>query len=189
MERLMELFVGIILGGLLTLGLVLLRRYKAEFPGQQGEDYVDGFPQFDLKEHLNGKMICEGVIYGPMGRVTSSFAADFDITWTGDVGVMKEHFRYNDGSTQDREWTITLGKDGAFTSTAPDVPGGGTGMQAGFAVQMLYKIKLPDDAGGHVLNTVDWMYLTPDGTIMNRSQFRKFGLRVAELVACIRPAP
>ncbi len=185
----MELFVCFLLGGLLVLGLVLLRRFLAEFPGQKPEDYADGFPQFDLKEHLTGKMICEGVIYGPMGRVTSSFAADFDITWDGDTGVMKEHFRYNDGSTQDREWTIHLGEDGAFRSTAPDVPGEGIGMQAGSATRMLYKIKLPEEAGGHVLNTVDWMYLTPDGAIINRSQFRKFGLRVAELVATIRPAP
>jgi len=38
-----------------------------------------------------------------------------------------------------------------------------------------------------VLKTVDWMYLTPDGTIVNRSQFRKFGIKVAELVATLRP--
>ena len=37
------------------------------------------------------------------------------------------------------------------------------------------------------LDVVDWMYLTPDGTIMNRSQFRKFGIKVAELVATLRP--
>ena len=41
--------------------------------------------------------------------------------------------------------------------------------------------------GSHVLKTVDWMYLTPDGTIVNRSQFRKFGIKVAELVATLRP--
>ena len=52
---------------------------------------------------------------------------------------------------------------------------------------MRYRIKLPETIGGHVLNTVDWMYITPDGTIINRSQFRKFGFRVAELVASIRP--
>ena len=49
-----------------------------------------------------------------------------------------------------------------------------------------YTIRLPDDVGGHLLNTVDWMYLTGDGTIINRSQFRKFGVKVAELVATIR---
>ncbi|MEM7321134.1 MAG: DUF3833 family protein, partial [Pseudomonadota bacterium] len=34
----------------------------------------------------------------------------------------------------------------------------------------------------------DWMYLAPNGTIVNRSQFRKFGIQVAELVATMRPA-
>ena len=38
-----------------------------------------------------------------------------------------------------------------------------------------------------MLSTVDWMYLTPNGTIMNRSQFRKYGIKVAELVATMRP--
>jgi hypothetical protein len=32
------------------------------------------------------------------------------------------------------------------------------------------------------------MYLMSNGSIMNRSQFRKFGIKVAELVATMRPA-
>ena len=53
---------------------------------------------------------------------------------------------------------------------------------------MKYKIRLPEDAGGHVLSVVDWMYLVDNGTILNRSQMRKFGVKVAELVATMRPA-
>ncbi|NNE50785.1 MAG: DUF3833 family protein [Sulfitobacter sp.] len=166
---------------------VFARRRYAEFYGQKPNDYDDSFPILDIKDHLNGDMICEGVIYGPFGRVTSSFAADFNITWEDDTGVMSEHFRYNDGSIQDRAWRISLGRFGKFSCTADDVIGEGKGKVAGSSVQMLYRIRLPDDAGGHVLDTVDWMYLTPDGTIVNRSQFRKYGFKVAELVATIRP--
>jgi hypothetical protein len=54
-------------------------------------------------------------------------------------------------------------------------------------VQLQYRLRLPQDAGGHVLDVVDWMYLAPGGTIINRSQFRKFGIKVAELVATMRP--
>jgi hypothetical protein len=53
-------------------------------------------------------------------------------------------------------------------------------------VQLNYRIRLPESAGGHVLDTTDWMYLTENGTIINRSQFRKYGLKVAELVATMR---
>ena len=174
------------LGVLIVALAVLARRRYAEFFGQTPEDYDDGFPILDIKDHLNGAMVCEGVIYGPAGRVTSSFVADFDITWDGDVGQMAEHFRYNDGSVQNRAWRIKLGRYGKFTCTADDVIGEGKGTVAGPSVQMLYRIRLPQDAGGHVLDTVDWMYLTPDGTIVNRSQFRKYGFKVAELVATIR---
>ena len=179
------IFFGIGLGTAAL--LVLLRRRFAEFPGQSPSDYADGFPQLDVKQCLVGEMVCSGAIFGPFGRVTSTFQADFDIRWEGETGVMSEQFHYNDGSTQFREWRITLNEDGSFVTQADDVPKGGRGVQAGMAVQHLYSIELPDDLGGHLLDTVDWMYLTPDGTIVNRSQFRKFGIKVAELVATIRP--
>jgi hypothetical protein len=64
--------------------------------------------------------------------------------------------------------------------------GTGTGMQKGPAVLLEYRIRLPEESGGHVLDATDWMYLVDNGTIMNRSQFRKFGITVAELVATMR---
>ena len=54
---------------------------------------------------------------------------------------------------------------------------------------MNYTIQLTKDAGGHALQVTDWMYLMENGSIMNRSQFRKFGIKVAELVATMRPMP
>ena len=53
-------------------------------------------------------------------------------------------------------------------------------------MQLKYRIRLLPEAGGHVLNVTDWMYLMENGTIMNRSQFTKFGVKVAELVATMR---
>jgi hypothetical protein len=183
----MESLLLVVLGIAIATVVVMLRRRFAEFPGQNPDDYSDGFPAFDLREHLNGRMLCEGAIFGPLGRVTSTFTATFDVRWEGDTGVMTEVFRYNNGSTQEREWVIHLGENGHFTTVATDVPKGGTGVQTGMAVHMRYAIRLPRENGGHTLNTIDWMYLTPDGTILNRSQFRKYGFKVAELVATIRP--
>ena len=65
--------------------------------------------------------------------------------------------------------------------------GDGIGTQAGSSVKLSYRIKLPNSAGGHVLDVTDWMYLLDNGTIVNRSQFRKYGIQVAELVATMRP--
>jgi hypothetical protein len=174
------------LGGVVVLFMLLLRRRFADFMGQTPEDYAEDYPQFNMRDHLDGAMTCDGVIFGPLGRVTSTFEADFDISWEGNTCTIAEHFRYNDGATQDREWRITLDGGGRFEARADDVPGKGRGEIAGPAVLLRYPIKLPDDAGGYTLKAFDCMYLTKNGTVLNRSQFRMFGFRVAELVATIR---
>lgn len=182
----MEILAYTLLGAALTLGLTWLKTRKLDFTAQTPDDYAGTGPAFDMREHLSGPLLCEGMIYGPTGRVTSRFVADMDVSWNGNVGVMKERFHYDSGSVQDREWTLTLGNDGSIKAEAPDVVGTGLGQQAGPGVQLKYRIQLPEESGGHVLDTVDWMYLVENGTIMNRSQFRKYGIKVAELVATMR---
>lgn len=177
----------VLIGAAAMLGLVWARITMAGFVAQKPQDYENEGPAFDMRKHLNGPILCEGVIYGPMGRVSSRFVADFEASWDGNTGVMKEHFVYDDGSVQDREWHLELGDNGSIRAKAADVVGTGTGRQCGSTVLLRYDIRLPQESGGHVLNTVDWMYLTPNGTIINRSQFRKFGIKVAELVATMRP--
>ena len=176
--------------GAFTMSMLIWGRSRyADFLAQSPTDYKDGQTQFDVRTHLNGPIICEGVIYGPLGRVSSRFVGEFDCQWEGNTGVMNEVFRYSDGSEQTRQWRLTLGNDGSIKALADDVVGTGTGTQAGDSVQLKYRFRLPEDSGGHVLDTVDWMYLAPNGTIVNRSQFRKYGIKVAELVATMRPAP
>lgn len=183
----MNAWIYIVLGAALGLFVVWVVRQSMGFVAQKPEDYEDATPEFDVRHHLNGPLLCEGVIYGPFGRVSSRFVADFEGNWDGTNGSLKERFVYDDGSTQDREWHLTLSENGRIRATAGDVIGAGIGQQTGPTVQLKYRIKLPEASGGHVLNTVDWMYLAPNGTIMNRSQFRKFGIKVAELVATMRP--
>ena len=49
-------------------------------------------PAFDIRQHLSGPMTCEGVIYGPMGRVTSRFTANMHGHWDGDSGTAGRAF-------------------------------------------------------------------------------------------------
>lgn len=179
----MSELIYFVAGLLVMILLMLLYQRFAAFTAQSARDYADETPCFDMRHHLNGPIRCEGVIYGPFGRVTSRFTGDFDARWDGNRGVMKEHFRYHSGNTQNREWRLELGNGGTIRADADDLVGQGTGQQAGPTVQLRYKIRLPEEAGGHVLSVSDWMYVTPGGTVVNRSQFRKWGIKVAELVA------
>lgn len=185
MDYTTALFVGALIA---FTAMFALNRFLS-FKSQSPVDYSGTGPAFDIRQHLNGPILCEGVIYGPLGRVTSRFVADIEANWTGDTGVMKEVFRYDSGAVQEREWQLTLGPGGTIRAEAADVVGQGSGRQEGCAVLLNYKIKLPQDSGGHILDTTDWMYLMGNGAIINRSQFRKFGFKVAELVATMRPHP
>ena len=175
-------------GAAATLAALYLVARRVGFQAQASGDYSDG-PGFDIRKALNGPMLCDGVIYGPTGRVTSRFVAEMDGNWSGNSGQMREHFRYDSGTTQDREWRLSVDESGRITAEADDLVGRGTGQQAGSAVCLNYTIRLPDSAGGHTLNVTDWMYLLENGIIINRSQFRKFGIKVGELVATMRPNP
>lgn len=168
--------------GLAVAVMAALRRLVG-FMAQRPAHYARATPDFDLRRDLAGPVACDGVIYGPTGRVTSRFHGDFDIEWQGNTGIMREVFTYDTGTQQSREWRLTVGNDGAIRAEADDVIGTGRGQQSGNAVNLRYRLRLPDEAGGHVLSVNDWMYRAPGGAIVNRSQFRKFGIKVAELVA------
>ena len=157
------------------------------FMAQRPTNYGDTLPLLDVRQNLNGPILCEGVIYGPTGRVTSRFVADMHGKWEGNKGVLDEYFRYASGMKQTRQWRLTLANDGTVLAEADDIIGQGKGSQNGSTLCLKYRIQLPQDAGGWTLDVTDWMYLTDNGTIINRSQFRKFGFKVAELVATMRP--
>ncbi len=182
----MEVFVylSVIFGVLLVLAAI--RSRFMGFRGQRSVEYAGLGPEFDLTRHLGGRNICEGVIFGPTGRMTSRFRAVMTGEWTGSDGAVDVDFEYDGGGTQHRVWHLSLGDNGRVSARAEDVQGEGRGRVTGPTVQLLYTIMLPEDSGGYVLSVTDWMYLTEGGTILNRSQFRKGGLLVAELMATIR---
>ena len=182
-------FLSALLGALIVILLLAIRSRYASFRAQAPEDYAGKGPAFDLKDHLSGPLLCEGVIFGPTGRVVSRFVAEMEGRWSGPSGTLAEVFRYDSGRVQHRAWNLALHEGGRIVATAADVVGEGEGRVEGPAVVLRYRIRLPDEAGGQVLDVTDWMYLMENGTIMNRSQFRKFGITVAELVATIRRQP
>ncbi len=156
------------------------------FMAQRPQEYAQTRPVFDVRRHLSGPILCEGVIYGPTGRVSARFVAEMEGRWQGNRGVLDEHFRFDSGTEQRRQWRLTVGNDGSIEAEADDLVGLGRGQQEGSAVKLSYRIRLPKRAGGFTLDVTDWMYLCENGAIINRSQFRKFGVKVAELVASMR---
>lgn len=172
---------------LLILLLILARDMFFSFRAQSPQSYADSGPDFILNQHLSGRIQADGLIYGPNGEMTNSFVAEMIGSWDGDSGTLTERFTYSNGKTQERKWYLTMDSPTTFTARADDIVGLGKGEVSGSTVRLSYDIILPEDSGGHTLSATDWMYLTESGTIMNKSEMRKFGIKVAELLATMRP--
>ncbi|MDQ2091336.1 DUF3833 domain-containing protein [Marimonas arenosa] len=181
----MKLFSALLL---VILVAMIAKSVFLSFRAQSPEDYAETGPAFSLKQHLSGEIRSEGLIFGPKGRMTNSFTAKMVGEWDGDTGTLREEFTYSNGKTQSRKWYLKLGDGNTFTATADDIVGEAHGTISGATIKMEYQIILPEDAGGHTLTATDWLYLTENGVIMNKSEMRKFGIKVAELVATMRPA-
>lgn len=179
-------FVAICL--VIALLAIIAKTYLLSFRFQSPKDYAVTGPQFVLTKHLSGEILSEGVIFGPSGKMATSFTARMVGEWNGGTGTLSEEFTYSSGATQSRKWYLTLGPGNTFIATADDLEGEAQGTVSGSTMRLTYDIILPESSGGHRLQATDWLYLTADGVIMNKSEMRKFGLKVVELVATMRPA-
>jgi hypothetical protein len=153
---------------------------------QKLEDYAAEAPALDLRSYLNGPLTATGIFFGYSGRADLRFVVDMEGTWDGDTGTLAERFRYSDGTTDERIWTLRFSDDRNFTGTAGDVVGEAVGRQAGNAATMTYELRLPRGDGEIVVTLEDWFYLQEDGTLINRAEMRKFGLPVGELIVVFR---
>ncbi len=59
---------------------------------------------------------------------------------------------------------------------------------SGATATLRYRLRLPEAGGGWQVDVTDWLYRGTDGVIVNRAQFRRFGILVGELVGTIRPS-
>ena len=156
------------------------------FKNQKIAQFKSDSKIFDIRKVLEGNMVAEGMVYGISGRLSSTFTAQFLGNWANNEGSFIENFQFSTGKNQIRKWSLTIDTNGKIIGTADDIIGKAVGQQYGSAVKLSYRLKLSDDLGGHVIKVIDWMHLLENDTIFNRSEFRKFGFKVGELVATFR---
>ena len=87
------------------------------------EQYRAEQPALDLKQYLNGTLDAWGMFQGRSGEVKKRFHVVIDARWQGDTGVLDESFKWSDGTTSRRVWTLTRQADGSFRGTGDGVLG------------------------------------------------------------------
>ncbi|MEQ6290783.1 DUF3833 domain-containing protein [Vogesella sp. GCM10023246] len=150
------------------------------------EDYRGTRPNFDLRQFFAGPLTAHGMFQDRSGKVLRRFTVAMQGRWQGDTGVLDEQFRYDDGETQRRVWTLKKLPDGRYLGTAADVVGEASGRAEGFALFWDYTLRLPVDGKEYEVRFADWMYQLDERSVLNRSVMSKFGVRLGEVTLYIR---
>jgi hypothetical protein len=145
------------------------------------EQYRAEQPALDLKTYLNGRLDGWGMFQGRSGDVKKRFHVVIDAQWQGDTGVLDEHFKWSDGTTSRRVWTLVRQPDGTYHGTADDVVGVAIGEVAGNALRWRYVMALPVDGQVYNVDFDDWMFLIDDKVMLNRSYMSKWGFGLGQV--------
>ena len=143
--------------------------------------YAAEKPVLDLATYFNGTIDGWGMFQKRSGEVVKRFHVVIDARWSGDTGVLDENFRWSDGTTSRRVWTLKRQADGRYLGTADDVIGAAQGEAAGNALRWKYVLALPVDGKTWHVDMDDWMYLIDDRVMLNRTAMSKWGFHVGDV--------
>jgi hypothetical protein len=154
--------------------------------GVSPETYRSQTPKLDLATYFNGPLTAWGYFADRSGEVKRRFTVSMVGEWKGNQGTLTEDFDWSDGSRTQRIWRITKQDDHRYIGRADDVKGEASGTAYGNALQWRYTLLLPVDGKTYEVQFDDWMYLMNGEVMLNRSEMRKFGFKLGEVVIAFR---
>ncbi|WP_299314539.1 DUF3833 domain-containing protein [uncultured Halomonas sp.] len=165
----------------LTILLLALPLLLAGCSSVDIDRYAGMTPELDIGDYFEGRTRAWGMVQDYRGEVQRRFVVDIDGEHDGTTLVLDEHFTYDDGETDRRVWTFQRQDDGRWLGSANDVAGPVEARQAGHAFTMTYR--LPVEVSGREITFTmeDWMFLQPDGRLLNRTDMKKFGITLARI--------
>jgi hypothetical protein len=143
-------------------------------------------PPLDVFAYFDGTVDAWGQFEDRSGKVVKRFIVEIRGRVEGERLTLDEDFRYADGTTQKRVWTIERQPGGRYRGTAGDVVGQAAGEAAGNALRWRYVLALDVDGRTWHVDFDDWMYLQDERVMLNRSVMSKFGIRLGEVIIAFR---
>ena len=146
------------------------------------EDFRDKQPEMRIETYFAGPTQGSGIVRDRFGNLRRQFTVTMTGRWEGDVFVLEEDFVYDDGEQDRRIWRVRKEGENGYRATAADVVGEAVGTVAGNALNWRYTIALPISGRVWHIDFDDWMFLQPDGVLINQAHMSKFGIRIGEVV-------
>lgn len=143
---------------------------------------VGSGPAFDPIGFFSGHTHSWGVIENRSGAPSGWVTTDCHGERQGpDRLHMVQHLTFQDGTTQQRDWTLWRTGPGRFDATANDMIGTAKGDADGNIFH--WQWVLARHPGNALMNVTmsQWMYRLADGTVMIRTTVSKLGIILAEV--------
>lgn len=142
--------------------------------------------KLDLEEFFDGELIAYGQFQDVFGTVRRSFTVTINGTWDGEQLQLIEDFVYEDGSVEQRVWTLQKTGPDSWTGTAPGVIGIATGQEQDNRFNWRYDIDLPIPSADGTVETMrvsfdDWMWLLSEDRLFNRAYIKRYGIDIGEV--------
>lgn len=154
--------------------------------GMKISDFEGTYPPFELEQFFDGQTEAAGIFYDRFGNIRRQFTVDITGTVDGDNLTLVEDFVYDDGETEQRIWSLTRTGEDTYEGTAPGVIGIARGQIAGNAFHWEYTFDLPMNGDTLRVTFDDWMFLQPNGTVVNRAVISKWGIELGTAVISFR---
>jgi len=152
------------------------------------EDFANQEPRFILEDYFQGKTRAWGMFEDRFGNVRRTFVVDIDGTWDGETLTLNEDFVYNDGETETRIWRIQKIDENTYRGTAGDIIGEAKGRSFGNALNWKYDMNLSVSGSDWRVHFNDWMFLQPDGVMLNRATASKWGFELGTVTLAFSKA-
>jgi hypothetical protein len=147
----------------------------------QPKDFAETTPRLVIEEYFAGETRAWGIFEDRFGDLRRQFVVDITGSWDGRQLVLDENFRYSDGETDERIWRITKLDEHRYEGRADAVVGTASGVAYGNALNWRYDLDLKVGDGTWRVHFDDWMFLQPDGVLINRARVRKWGIEIGEV--------
>lgn len=145
--------------------------------------------QLNLEEFFDGRVTAYGQFQDVFGTVRRRFDVEIQGTWDGQTLTLVEDFRYEDGSTEQRIWSLQKTGPDSWRGTAPGVIGVATGEERGDTFNWQYVIDLPVPDGTLRVRFDDWMWLLSDTRVLNRAYMKRYGVEIGEVIISFEKQP
>ncbi|WP_333712060.1 DUF3833 family protein [Yoonia sp.] len=147
------------------------------------DDPVLSDRKLNLEEFFDGELVAYGQFQDVLGTVRRNFVVEIAGDWDGERLRLVEDFVYEDGSTEQRIWTLVKTGEDSWTGTAPGVIGEAKGLEDGDRFNWVYEIDLPIPSATGETETLrvtfdDWMWLLADDRLLNLAYVKRYGFDI-----------